>query len=448
MNSETDKGEKPVENVKVYNRLPKRYVVAVLLSVGFFLATGMRTNLTAAYVYFNDFEWRAVDDLQLSFVWPTIIHQWCIYSFTLAEMISLIVMGFLTFKFSANSHRIFGIAIAGSSVLHLFLPVSVDWCPPLIVVINVLKGILEASLFPAFFELSRCWASTPEATILTTIPLFGWFLGQFSGHLIADKIMKATKSWSSCFYVGGVLSLLWSVFWLFLTNKKSTNRLIISEEHDIDVKTKSPGWKTIFKSTPVYANITVGICCGWNVLFIPVLIPQWSNTIATLSAMSIMVILFGITCDYLKFKYQFSATFLRKVFVCSGLIGNAILFSFIVFYSFNIWTFYALCGFLFCISHTMVYSAFMVNHLDIVPRRSSWLIGISISITMLTTIIQGIIKPTLSIFDSNEEMSSLNRLYIAAIIINSIGGLVYAIFGCGKNQKWTTKNETSINNNA
>ncbi|XP_077994605.1 vesicular glutamate transporter 2-like [Glandiceps talaboti] len=435
----------------------KRYILAILSSIGFCISFGIRCNLGVAIVdmvnnntvhtngrsriHVREFDWspEIVGLMHGSFFWGYIITQ--------------IPGGYLASRFPAN--RLFGVAICITSFLNLLIPTSckVHW--GMVIAVRIVQGLVEGVTYPAAHGMWSHWAPPMERSRLVTLSFSGSYAGAVVG-LPLSGFLTDFAGWPSVFYVYGVLGIIWSIFWFFIIHEKPDNHPTITEEERIYIKEsigetstiipkghKTP-WKSFFTSLPVYAIIIANICRSWTFYLLLTSSPSYFeevygyelSAVGVISAlphlvMTIIVPLGGQLADFLRRRQILTTTIVRKAFNCGG-FGMEAIFLLIVGYS-NGKEMAIICLIIAVGFSGFAISGFNVNHLDIAPRYASILMGLSNAAGTLSGMLCPIMVGNLT---PNETPKEWSRVYLISSLIHFSGVIFYGLFASGEKQKW------------
>lgn len=81
-------------------------------------------------------------------------------------------------------------------------------------------GLFAAGMFPAVYSFFRNWIPSDERTLSISFIYSGIYLGEIVSFPICGVLVGATidpfGGWESCFYLFGLIGVLWFPFWCFL----------------------------------------------------------------------------------------------------------------------------------------------------------------------------------------------------------------------------------------
>nr|XP_027237882.1 vesicular glutamate transporter 1-like [Penaeus vannamei] len=180
--------------------ITKRFTMAILASIGFLISFGIRCNMGVAVVEMTsnqtltgkrEIDWSddIVGVVDSSFFWGYIITQ--------------VPGGLIASRFPA--HRVFGTAIATSSLLNMLIPGASRLHPVAVISVRVLQGLVEGVTYPACHGIWRNWAPPLERSRLATLaPAESYARGSAGMPLLPGS---RRHRWPAPFYV-------YAGFWL------------------------------------------------------------------------------------------------------------------------------------------------------------------------------------------------------------------------------------------
>jgi len=437
--------------------MAKRYIQAVLVSIGFLISFGIRCNVGVAVVKIHsmpnedgvfEFQWspETIGNVDASFFWGYILTQ--------------VPGGFLTSYIPAN--QLFGIAIFLSSCLNMLLPTLTNVDPLCVVLVRVAQGLLEGVTYPCAQGILQWWAPPLERTILSGIILAGSYAGAAVG-LPLSEILADSIGWYAPFYFYGLAGLIWFALYLWLSSEKPSTHPSISplekshiEDSLADSDAKPPTlcnlpWTGLLTSMPVYAIILANFAKGWTFYLLMVVQPKylkerfgvsptvWSSLLPHI-VMTIVVPLSSLLADLLRMKKVVNTTAVRKIFGCGGFGGVAL---FLVLAAFANNHTLATAGISLAVaSSAFAISAINVNLLDIAPRHAAILTGLSNTVgtlaAMLCPIVLHLLTGDQDGLYMTHDLFAMHwmKVYLRAAGLNLVAMVFYAIFASGEIQAW------------
>jgi len=268
---------------------PKRYVLALMVFLGFSVLYALRVNLNVAIgamcnnhtIYENGFYVNKVAE----FDWGSKTQGMVLGSFYYGYIVLQIPGGWLATKIGGT--RIFGVALFFASVLTLLTPTAARFSVYALIVLRVLEGIALGVLFPSNHAIWGQWAPPLERSRLFSITAAGCPVGTILTMPMTGLLTKYgfDGGWASVFYVFGAVGLLWSfVWWLVIHPAPETHPTISQAEKNYIMASlsnrkggKAPPvpWLKIITSIPVWATIVANFTADWGLYTILICIPKF-----------------------------------------------------------------------------------------------------------------------------------------------------------------------------
>lgn len=129
------------------------YIIIIFTFTGFIISFGMRCNMGMAKLIMKN----STDSDATKFNWTVGTESMLDSSFFWGYLVTQVPGGFLASLYPAN--RIFGGAIAISSFLNLLVPGALKVSPAVDMLVQVMKGLVEASI-PFWFYYLQYVASS------------------------------------------------------------------------------------------------------------------------------------------------------------------------------------------------------------------------------------------------------------------------------------------------
>ncbi|XP_047477343.1 vesicular glutamate transporter 3-like [Penaeus chinensis] len=374
--------------------ITKRFTMAILASIGFLISFGIRCNMGVAVVEMTsnqtltgkrEIDWSddIVGVVDSSFFWGYIVTQ--------------VPGGLIASRFPA--HRVFGTAIATSSLLNMLIPGASRLHPVAVISVRVLQGLVEGVTYPACHGIWRNWAPPLERSRLATLAFCGSYAGAVLGMPLSAWLTQGI-GWPAPFYVYGMVGIGWYVFWYWLAFEKPATHPTITAREQVYIEESlgkqqasqptfaTTPWLAFATSLPVWAIIVANIARSWTFYLLIISQPTYfkevfkydiakSGTVSALPhlVMTIVVPFGGQLADYFRKNNILSTTNVRKVFNCGGFGMEAV---FLLVVAFTRDTTIAITSLTLAVGFSgFAISGFNVNHLDIAPRYASILMGIS-----------------------------------------------------------------------
>uniref|UniRef100_A0A1B0A1J9 Major facilitator superfamily (MFS) profile domain-containing protein n=1 Tax=Glossina pallidipes TaxID=7398 RepID=A0A1B0A1J9_GLOPL len=399
-----------------------RYTIATMACVGFMIAFGMRCNMSAAKL-------KGEHNGTVFMNWTVAVESHVDSSFFWGYLVTQIPGGFIASKFPAN--KIFGLSIASSATLHLFVPFAMTLAHGHVVIcVRILQGLFEGVTYPACHGIWRFWAPPMERSRLATLAFSGSYAGVVVG-LPLSGLLADTIGYQAPFYAYGVFGIIWYMFWLWLCFESPRKHPAISlpelkyiekslgetSAQPTMPSLKTTPWNEMMRSMPHKFGFKV----------------EEAGFIGSLPhlIMTTIVPFGGMLADHLRKNGIMSTTNVRKLFNCGGFGMEGVFFLFVAHSNTATGAMFALtCGVAFS---GFAISGYNVNHLDIAPRYASILMGLSNGIGTLA----GIIVPyALDGLIQKNPTGCWTTVFTLAACVHLFGCTFYGIFASGELQPW------------
>ncbi|XP_059172993.1 sialin-like [Physella acuta] len=438
---------------------PKRYIIALMVFLGFANLYSLRVNLSVAIVAMTSNKSVVINGTLHTisgpyFHWSNYLRGQILASFFYGYIVTQIPGGYLSNRYGGK--HFFGIGIFITALLTLTTPLLATWSPNLLIACRVLEGLCEGVTYPAIHALWSKWAPPAERTKLATFGFSGSYIGTVLALVISGSLAESTAEWQSIFYIFGSLAVIWFLLWVIVvTENPASHPGITTAELDYiqnsigfteeQTKRAHPPWLQMIKSAPVWAIATAHFVENWGFYTWLTELPTFMTHVLKfhmkeggfLSAlpylvMGIVVFMGGYFADVLRSSFNISTVAVRKIFTCGAFLIQAV--------------FMIAAGYLMSRAAAVVcltvavgvggfaWAGFSVNHLDIAPQYASILMGLSNTFATLP----GIISPGLTsvVVTDQDSSGEWQIVFYLAACIYGIGAFIYGILASGETQSW------------
>ncbi|XP_046664251.1 vesicular glutamate transporter 2.1-like isoform X2 [Homalodisca vitripennis] len=247
--------------------------------------------------------------------------------------------------------RVFGVGVAFTALFSFVLPFVVHGgTAKSLITIRVIQGLFEGVTYPSIIAVWSRWAPPQERARLVTIAFSGGFFS-FLVNPPVCRFIAYTLDWSFIFYITGILGLIWCAVWLTVVKDKPEDDPHISTEElkylrdnlDCGPNDSVPKhivypWDEFVKSMPVWAIVVAHACTNYCFYSLVVGIPWFlrdthnyqldsTGLLSLLPYLMITVLMpvAGVLADWLRNAELLTTTHVRKTFICSTFISQAIL---------------------------------------------------------------------------------------------------------------------------
>ncbi|KAK6621629.1 hypothetical protein RUM43_006866 [Polyplax serrata] len=435
----------------------RRYYIAMMACIGYVVSYSTRVNLSVAILYMTELHNVTLKNgtvvKEREFNWDEKTQAVILASFFYGYLVTQIPGGYLAGIIGGN--HVLNIGVAGSGLISFVGPLCVKFSVATAIAMRVVCGLLQGVTVPAVSSLWARWAPPLERTILSTIAISGNFFSSFIIMPICG-VIGDNLGWEWMFYIFGIVSLVWSLIWVFTVFAGPEKDIFIKKSEleyiqnaigeRTDQKPIHP-WKKIFSSMPVGAVVVSQTGHNWGYYTLLLYGPKYyketlklsvnNATVYTGLAFTITGILmqvFGQISDILRSRKIMKTVTVRKLFCGSGF---AIQIIFMLMLAFIRETKCCVAFSILAIGMGgITWSAFNVNPLDIAAPHSPIISGIANTCATFS----GIFSPVVAGFfipdESDPAMSDWMWIWIICAVIYGISGLFFVIFAAGEKQAW------------
>ncbi|RWS02958.1 Sialin-like protein [Dinothrombium tinctorium] len=248
-----------------------------------------------------------------------------------------IISGRLAEKFGGRF--LCGIGTFGAALATLLTPLASQNLA-LIIIARIAIGVFHGTVYTSLYVMMAFWFPKKEkATALSFITVGGNLGAALTMPLCSFLIEK--YNWQSVFYVTGSICFIWLALWMYYARSTPNEHPYISTyelnqiKSDQDFfkskKNVSAPWKSILTAPTIWAIAAAKSCGMFGYYTLSTKLPAYLESVLNVSiekngiinsltyvAVSISLTLCGPLTDYLKYKYNFSLTLMRKVFETIG----------------------------------------------------------------------------------------------------------------------------------
>ncbi|XP_007948016.1 sodium-dependent phosphate transport protein 4 [Orycteropus afer afer] len=353
-----------------------------------------------------------------------------------------------------------GAALFGSSLFTLCIPLAADLGLVFLIVTRIIQGICQGSGLGGQYALWEKWSPPHERSRLCSIALSGIILGHFTAVLLGGLISQIL-GWPFGFYIFGAIGCVYSILWIVLVydDPISHPRISILEKEyilsslaqQVSSSRQTLPLKAIVRSLPFWS---MSFCCfshQWLVTILAVYTPTYISSVFNVNLRDngflssfpfifawIFGILGGQLSDFLLTK-NFRLITLRKLATTLGNLPSSVLIVVLPYFRSSFITTIIFLT-LACGLSPLCQSGIYINALDIAPRYSSFLMGVSREIAHTAFVL----VPTVSGFLLNQDPEfGWRNIFFLMFAVNMLGLLFYLIFGEADVQDWAKERKTT-----
>ena len=347
---------------------PVHYTVVLLICAAAFISYVDRTNISVGAIA-----------MQHQLGWSETQKGLVLSAFFVGYLLMMVASGALANRFGGRI--ILGAAVIWWSLFTALTPPAALLSLPALLLARIGLGLGEAAVFPASINMIGRWVPTGArsraVTLLTSsihlgtvfaLPVTGWLIHQYD--------------WPLPFYLFGAAGLVWAAVWF----KKVGSGWAVEPPATHAAVLAIP-WKRILSLPCVWAIAVAHFCANWSLYMLLAWLPSYFKTtfgvdIASAGALSVAPWLVAFVAansaaavaDRLL-RSGWSATRVRKLMQCGGLIGTAVFLLLLGDVTSVKVASVLMCGATGCLACCM--PGFAPNGLDIAPRYADVIFGIS-----------------------------------------------------------------------
>jgi MFS transporter, ACS family, solute carrier family 17 (sodium-dependent inorganic phosphate cotransporter), other len=409
----------------------RRHTVLLLCFLALLIAYTDRVNISVAAVAMRE---------QLG--WAQTTKGFVLSAFFVGYMLFMIVSGWLAHRYGGK--RVLAASVVTWSVFTLLTPWAATHSTAVLIAVRIGLGVGEAAVLPAAFELLGGWVPPHERTRAITRFLSGIPCGQVLGFIGTGWIV-AHSGWPMAFYVFGAIGLVWAAVWLSkVTDDPGADprisprelRLLQGQGAAAEEQRAIP-WRTYLTAFPVWAIFVTHFSNNWALYVLISWLPSYfrealglSISNASLFAAAPWVATF-VTANLTAMAADkaiasgVAVILVRRLSIGAALVGIAVFLMLARDVHSPTTALTLVCAATGCLGIGM--AGFLPNWLDIAPRHSAVLVGISNTIATIPGIAGVAITGWL--VDTTGTYSSAFLLTAAV----SVGGAIfYLLFGSAR----------------
>ncbi|XP_066250899.1 putative inorganic phosphate cotransporter [Euwallacea similis] len=430
-----------------------RYVQTALLFYLMGISYAIRSILSVAIVAMVDtnstninniptFEWNNTGVLLSSFYWSYAVLQF--------------FAGPIGYMFSPKLILIIAMLVNSGTCL-LFPVLSIRLGLGGAILCRVFQGLSQGFIIPLNHTLLGRWAPTNERSWISTTVYSGCSFGTIISMQITGYLSSTRFGWPASFYLFGGFGVGWCVLWLLWgADRPATHKSIsakerryieesLGQENDGNFTGIRLPWKAILTSLPYWAIVVAAIGESWGSTFLLTEIPTYLSKMTDIEieknglyssapyvVAAIFTVVYGPIADYMISKRMISRKSARRLFHGIGAFIPAAALVWLA-YEENRWGIAALLIVAISLNGAM-FCGYNVNHIDISPRFSGTLFGISNGVgqTLAT------LAPVLVEFIVYEETDKAvwRTMFIIAAIIYAGTAVFFITFLSVERQWW------------
>jgi ACS family sodium-dependent inorganic phosphate cotransporter len=425
----------------------KRFAFLALLGLVAMLTYADRTNMGIVIVSMGD-----------EYEWSAKTRGTVLGAFFFGYICTQIIGGWLSDNLYGGGPVLLVGMVLWSVLLLLTPPATRQVGLPGAIAVRIALGLAEGVCFPSIHSMVP--KAIPHEWINASMSFINCmcYVGGVLALLISAPL-AAYSGWPAVFYVFGAMGIVWSVswcLWMFCIGKdinavkfmrpeiKNQKKGVVSSSTDTskydlieekEKKSRSP-WKLLLTSSPVWALFTCNYCNCWGFWLILTWLPTYFRenfnadlehlgnlSVLPYAMQGILGLVVGFLGDYLLRKRLIQKRILRSLAQSIAMIGAAsLLISLLYIHSQVMAVVLVTCA--------MSLNSFSnigmnVNHIDLAPRHSGFLFGLSNSIG----IVPGVIGVPLTGWMLESGAYNWDGVFALTAAHYLVGLIVWLLFG-------------------
>ncbi|XP_015907999.1 vesicular glutamate transporter 2.1 [Parasteatoda tepidariorum] len=439
-------------------KIPRRYHVAIMCYLAFFIKGWMVTNLWTMFVHIllaaeevrkRDFpkseNW-TVEDLETHLD----LNYW-------GGAVIQLPAALITICFSP--HKIMLLSVLLASLLHMLTPFIIHGPAVGTYFFLFTQGMIAGPLACACVSIWKEWGPARERTSLLVLAFSGQIINVYVTFSLSMFLAEAVGPFS-IYYFAGMAGVLWCFLWNTLIYESPTSDPLITIEEQCyleenitpdmkeKINLKSIPWKSIFLSMPVISLCLVFFTVSFLkkvMMFTGILInvqlinkdydPSFSHWVLTFNFV-LLVPASGFLVDYLINREIFQRLTMRKFFCTGGFIMHALFLGFSYIPSDLSPIICYIISFIFL---SMSLTGYLPTVLEISPRYASITIALCTSVSRLSAIVFDSILEKMKGEGSGYsiEHGDWKIVLIPCGILGLITAIIFGIFASSDEQPWS-----------
>ena len=362
--------------------------------------------------------------------------------------------------------RLFGGCILISSVISLLTPPATRAHFGVLLLLRVFLGLCDGFLYPAAHALIARWSASKYRSTVVTLIFSGTSVGIVAGLLLSGVLCDYgfAGGWPSVFYVFGMVGCVWSLAWFLLCyDSPATHPRISTTEREYwervigttELVARPPTpWRNILTSLPVWALTVAYFAYNWGFNTLQTWIPVFMRDVLGFNMTNsgvftavpflakFFIVPLGCFADWLRSPDRLSTNVVRKIYCATGFFLAACLLSLVGYIGCNRTVAVSLM-FLFMCCMSMTHPVVIVNQLDLAPLHAGKIMGLTKFVGTVASMVVPYVAGVLTYYSSTR--SEWQKVFFLAAGIQTVGAIVFVVFGSGHQQSWAGLTDETIN---
>jgi len=376
------------------------------------------------------------------FGWTQTVKGFVLSSFFIGYMLFMVASGWLATRFGGK--RVLAISVVCWSVFTLLTPWAASISVATLLAVRIGLGVGEAAIVPATYELLRRWAPESERSRAVTGFNSGGPFGQIVGFLVTGWL-TGRFGWPKSFYLFGVIGFIWAAFWLArIHDNPADDRRISAPElrllqgsRGVDPEASGPPIRTLLARAPVWAIFISQFSNNWGLYLLMAWLPSYfrdtmklsiANAAEFAAAPWLATFIAANAAAALSdgaIARGIATAVVRKITVGLGLLGFSACLLLLLQAHSQTSALLVVCAATGSLG--ISWSGFTPNMLDIAPRHSAVLMGVSNTLATIPGIAGVTITGWLL-----DKTGGYSATFVLTAALGIMGALVYLICGSAR----------------
>ena len=392
------------------------------------------------------------------FAWNENTQGWLLAAFYIGYLFLQVPGGVTAERF--GSKRVLGLSQGVNGMLALLLPVAATKGGHIAVgVVRFLQGLACGPVYPCLFPLVARWFPPGERQkafgLVNAVTAVGiWGTSAAAGWLAKDF------GWRWVFYVGGGLTVTWSIFWFALVHNTPEEDPAVSDQERRKIGTGNvtvartrqwPPFRVFLCSPPVLAIIAAEMANSWSFTIFSTSLPTYMKKVLGLDlkknalysglpmvCRAITMLTAGAMADCALKRHWLSVKVIRRgaTGLCIG--GGALMMGLLLEARCNVTP--ALV--LFCgagMFNGFIATGAMLNSMDIAPNYSGSVYSIANTLGCVCSILSPVV--TGKIVDGNQTFDRWRIVFIIGCVVLCVSLVLYQAMMSTTRQPWDRRED-------
>ncbi|XP_045442749.1 probable small intestine urate exporter isoform X1 [Pipistrellus kuhlii] len=386
------------------------------------------------------------------YAWSPEIQGVLLSSLSYGSFVASVPSGYVAGR--VRPRLLIGASLLAFSALSLLIPLAAGAGVALLILLRIVQGVAQAMVQTSQYLIWVKWAPPLEMNQLIAISISGLMLGSLTVLLVGGFLCE-TLGWPYVFYIFGGIGLACSCLWFPLAHDDpAAHPLISAAERDYIARSlaqqdcepdQSLPITAMVRSLPLWSVLLSQFTEHWFFHVLMAYLPTYLHSVLRvdlqasgfLSALLlgvafISIILGGLLADCLLSRNVLSLLVVRRLFTSVGVLFPSLFSVLLPWVSFSLGISMAFLA-LSLATSSLCQSGALVNFMDIAPRYTGFIKGLSLVFVQLS----GVIAPTVSgFFLSQDAELGWRNIFLLSAAVDVSGLVFFLVFSRAEVQDW------------